>query len=188
MIADVSGKGIPAALFMMTSKVILQNCALMGIPPGEILAKTNDAICANNQAEMFVTIWVGILEISTGKLTFANAGHEYPALKRAGGSFELVKDKHSFVIGGMPGLKYAQHELQLNPGDKLFLYTDGVPEATSAEKELFGNDRLLDALNEAKGAAPKELLQAVRKSVDEFVKEAEQFDDLTMLGLEYKGV
>ena len=188
VIADVSGKGIPAALFMMTSKVILQNCALMGIPPGEILAKTNDAICANNQAEMFVTIWVGILEISTGKLTFANAGHEYPALKRAGGSFELVKDKHSFVIGGMPGLKYAQHELQLNPGDKLFLYTDGVPEATSAEKELFGNDRMLDALNEAKDAAPKELLQAVRKSVDEFVKEAEQFDDLTMLGLEYKGV
>ena len=188
VIADVSGKGIPAALFMMTSKVILQNCALMGIPPGEILAKTNDAICANNQAEMFVTIWVGILEISTGKLTFANAGHEYPALKRAGGSFELVKDKHSFVIGGMPGLKYAQHELQLNPGDKLFLYTDGVQEATSAEKELFGNDRMLDALNEAKDAAPKELLQAVRKSVDEFVKEAEQFDDLTMLGLEYKGV
>ena len=188
VIADVSGKGIPAALFMMTSKVILQNCALMGIPPGEILAKTNDAICANNQAEMFVTIWVGILEISTGKLTFANAGHEYPSLKRAGGSFELVKDKHSFVIGGMPGLKYAQHELQLNPGDKLFLYTDGVPEATSAEKELFGNDRMLDALNEAKDAAPKELLQAVRKSVDEFVKEAEQFDDLTMLGLEYKGV
>ena len=188
VIADVSGKGIPAALFMMTSKVILQNCALMGIPPGEILAKTNDAICANNQAEMFVTIWVGILEISTGKLVFANAGHEYPALKRAGGSFELVKDKHSFVIGGMPGLKYAQHELQLNPGDKLFLYTDGVPEATSAEKELFGNDRMLDALNEAKDAAPKELLQAVRKSVDEFVKEAEQFDDLTMLGLEYKGV
>ena len=187
VIADVSGKGIPAALFMMTSKLILQNIAMMGSSPAEILAKANDSICSNNQAEMFVTTWIGILEISTGKLVAANAGHEYPALKRAGGSFELYKDPHGFVVGGMTGLRFKQYELQLSPGDKLFVYTDGVPEATDAEKELFGTERMIDALNEEKDAGPEGLLNHVRKAVDAFVKDAEQFDDLTMLCMAYKG-
>ena len=187
VIADVSGKGIPAALFMMVSKLILQSYALLGQSAAEVLTSANDAICTNNQAEMFVTVWVGILEISTGKLTAANAGHEFPVLKRAGGDFELFRDKHGFVIGGMEGLKYKQYELQLEPGDKLFLYTDGVPEATDANQELFGTERMLTALNEAKDQNPEKLLLSVRQAVDAFVKEAEQFDDLTMLCVEYKG-
>ena len=187
VMADVSGKGVPAALFMMVSKVILQSVAMLGGSPESILTKTNEAICSNNQVDMFVTVWVGILEISTGKLTAANAGHEYPVLMRAGGNFELFKDKHGFVIGGMEGVKYRQYELQLNPGDKLFLYTDGVPEATDADKNLFGTERMIEALNKSKNGDPKEILHGVREAVDSFVKEAEQFDDLTMLCLDYKG-
>ncbi|MER2056518.1 MAG: SpoIIE family protein phosphatase [Clostridia bacterium] len=187
VIADVSGKGVPGALFMMISKVILQNCAFLSDSAEEILAQANSAICANNQADMFVTVWIGILEISTGKLTAANAGHEFPVLKRAGGKYELYKDRHGFVIGGMPGMKYRQYELQLHPGDRLFVYTDGVPEATDADSQLFGTDRMLSALNEKDAADPKEVVQVVHEAVDRFVKDAEQFDDMTMLCLDYNG-
>ena len=187
VIADVSGKGIPGALFMMISEVILRSCAMLGRGAAEILTKTNEGICSNNQAGMFVTVWVGILELSTGKLTAANAGHEYPALKRADGSFELLKDKHGLVIGAMPGVRYREYELQLQPGDKLFVYTDGVPEATAADNSMFGKERMLAALNEDPAASPEQLLGHVRRAVDGFVKEAEQFDDLTMLCVEYKG-
>ncbi len=187
VIADVSGKGIPGALFMMISAVILRSCAMLGRGAAEILTKTNEGICSNNQAEMFVTAWVGILELSTGKLTAANAGHEYPALKRADGSFELFKDKHGLVIGAMPDIRYREYELQLEPGDKLFVYTDGVPEASDAENKMFGTQRMLDALNGAPEASPEQLLRQVRRAVDEFVKDAQQFDDLTMLCVEYKG-
>ena len=187
VMADVSGKGVPAALFMMVSKVILQSCAMLGRSAGEILTKMNEAICSNNQVEMFITVWVGILDISTGRLTAANAGHEYPALMRAEGDYELFKDKHGFVIGGMAGIEYKEYELQMNPGDKLFLYTDGVPEATDRDGALFGTARMLNALNEMKDGSPEQVLKYVRRAVDGFVKEAEQFDDLTMLCLEYKG-
>ena len=187
VIADVSGKGVPAALFMMASKIILQSVAMLGGSPAEILTKTNEAICSNNEAQMFVTVWVGILELSTGKLTCSNAGHEYPVLAKPGGRFELYKDRHGFVIGGMEGLKYREYELRLEPGAKLFVYTDGVPEATDAGEELFGTDRMIGALNEDPSAEPMELLKNVRKAVDAFVRDAEQFDDLTMMCLEYKG-
>jgi len=187
VMADVSGKGVPAALFMMASKIILANNAMMGKSPAKILEDTNAAICSNNRMEMFVTVWLGILEISTGKLTAANAGHEYPALKKADGSFELFKDRHGFVIGGMEGMRYREYEVQMEPGGKLFLYTDGVPEATNAQKELFGTERMLKALNTAPAAAPVETLKRMRKAVDEFVTDAEQFDDLTMLCMEYRG-
>ena len=187
VIADVSGKGVPAALFMMASKIILQSCAMLGKSPAEILSKTNEAICSNNQAKMFVTVWLGILEISTGRLTAANAGHEYPALRRAGGAFELYKDKHGFVIGGMKGMRYKEYELILQPGDRLFVYTDGVPEATDADNNMFETDRMLDALNKDPGAEPEQMLKNVRAAVDGFVKDAEQFDDLTMLCLSYNG-
>jgi sigma-B regulation protein RsbU (phosphoserine phosphatase) len=187
VMADVSGKGVPAALFMMISKTILQSCAMLGRSAGEILDKTNEALCSNNQVEMFVTVWLGILEISTGKLTAANAGHEYPALKRADGAFELFRDKHGLVIGAMDGVKYREYELQLRPGDKLFAYTDGVPEATDAGGEMFGLERMLDALNGQSGAEPEKILKNVRRAVDDFVQDAEQFDDLTMLCLEYRG-
>ena len=187
VMADVSGKGVPAALFMMASKIILQSCAMLGQSPAEILTKTNQAICSNNQEQMFITVWVGILEISTGKLTAANAGHEYPVLKQPDGRFELFKDKHGFVIGGMDGMKYREYELQLTPSAKLFLYTDGVPEATDESGTLFGAARMIDALNREPDADPKRILQNVRAAVDEFVKNAEQFDDLTMLCMEYHG-
>ena len=187
VMADVSGKGIPAALFMMASMISLRSFAHLGTSASETLARTNDAICSNNQEEMFLTVWFGILEISTGKLTAANAGHEYPALMRADGRFELLKDKHCFVIGAMEQMQYKEYELQLEPGTKLFLYTDGVPEATAAGDVMFGTDRMLEALNKAPDAAPEQLLRNVREAVDDFVKDAEQFDDLTMLCFEYRG-
>ena len=188
VMADVSGKGVAAALFMMASKIILQNNAMMGKSLAEILSDTNAAICRNHKMEMFVTVWLGILEISTGKLTAANAGHEYPVLqKKPGGSFALLKDKHGFVIGGMPGMKYKDYKLQLMPGMRLFLYTDGVPEATDADGVMYGNERMLAALNGNLNGTPMQMLGNVRTSVDGFVKSAEQFDDLTMLCLEYKG-
>ena len=187
-IADVSGKGVPAALFMMASMIILQGAARNNGSPSEILKQTNDIICANNQQEMFVTVWLGILEISTGKLTAANAGHEYPVIsEKLGNPFKLLKDKHGFVIGGMPGMKYKDYELQLEPGAKLFLYTDGVTEATDENNEMFGTDRLVEALNAVCDAEPEEVLPNVRGAIDDFVNGAEQFDDITMLCMEYKG-
>ena len=187
VIADVSGKGIPGALFMMASKIILQSCAMLGKSPAEILEKTNEAVCSNNQAEMFLTVWLGILEISTGKLTAANAGHEYPMLKHADGRFELLRDRHGFIIGGMEKVQYKEYELFLEPGAKIFVYTDGLTEASTVDYQMFGTDRILAALNEEPDAGPERLLGNVRAAVDNFVKDAEQFDDLTMLCMEYKG-
>ena len=187
VIADVSGKGVPAALFMMASKIILADNAIMGKSPSEILYDANNAICKNNKLEMFVTVWVGILEISTGKLSAANAGHEYPALKRGDGGFSVFKDRHGFVLGGMEGMKYKEYEIQLSPMDKLFVYTDGVPEANDPDGNMFEVKRMIDALNEDPDASPAQILGAVRGQINIFVREAEQFDDLTMLCLEYKG-
>ena len=187
VMADVSGKGIPAALFMMASKIILQSCAMLGQSAAEILTKTNEAICSNNQAGMFITVWLGILEISSGKLTAANAGHEYPVIKRADGAFEVMKDKHGLVIGALEGVRYREYELQFEPGMKLFLYTDGVPEASDAENRMFGLPRMLSALNADKDAGPEKLLNHVLDAMGDFVKDAEQFDDTTMLCLEYRG-
>ena len=187
VMADVSGKGVPAALFMMISKVILQSCAMLGKSAAEILVRTNEAICSSNQVEMFVTVWTGILEISTGRITAANAGHEYPAVMQ-NGSFSLLKDKHGLVIGGMDGVQYTEYEIDLMPGDKLFLYTDGIPEATDKDEKMFGVQRMLNALNKDPGADPRQILENVREDVDDFVMGAEQFDDMTMLCLEYKGV
>ncbi len=187
VMADVSGKGIPAALFMMVSKIIIQSCAMLGGSAGEILTKTNEAICSNNEAEMFVTVWLGILEISTGKLTAANAGHEYPVRTNTDGHFAFYEDKHGLVIGGMDGIQYKEYEMQLEPGTKLFLYTDGLPEATNAKKEMFGMERIITTLNQTPDAAPEEILANVRQAVDAFVEDEDQFDDLTMLCMEYRG-
>ena len=187
VIADVSGKGIPGSLFMMISKLIIQSCTQLSASPAEILTKANETICANNKAQMFVTVWVGILEISTGKLVAANAGHEYPIIKETGNDFEILRDKHGLVIGAMEGIRYTQYELDLKPGSKLFLYTDGIPEATDKDNKLFGMDRLLQALNSSPDESPKQLSLNVRQAVDKFVSKAEQFDDLTMMCIEYKG-
>ena len=186
VMADVSGKGIPAALFMMMTKIVLTNIAKLGKTPAEILSETNTAICDHNREEMFVTVWLGILELSTGKLTAANAGHEYPAFMKDG-SFYLMKDKHGFVLGCFNGMTYPEYEVVLTPGDKVFLYTDGIPEAANAANGMFGTDRMLAALNKDPKAAPQTILNNIRKAVEEFVNDAEQFDDLTMLCVEYKG-
>ena len=185
VMADVSGKGVPAALFMMVSKAILQSVGGMCDSAAEIMSKANESICSNNPEGLFVTVWVGILEISTGKLIAANAGHEYPVIQQPGGKFELLKDKHGIVVGGMSGIRYKEYELKLEPGCKLFLYTDGVPEATDADEKMFGTDRMVDALNRDPDASPEQILENVRTAVNEFVKDAEQFDDMTMLCLDY---
>ena len=186
-IADVSGKGIPGALFMMISKRILEDFARTERNVSRTLEKTNEALCDNNQAEMFITVWIGILEISTGKLTAANAGHEYPAIRKKDGRFELYKDKHGFVIGGLENMRYKEYTLQLDPGDKLFVYTDGVPEAMNGSNEMFGTERMISALNTCAGESPKTILQKVKRTVDAFVGDSKQFDDLTMMCLEYRG-
>ena len=187
VIADVSGKGVPAALFMMISKTILQNCAMLGSPVSDVLTQTNESLCAENKMDMFVTAWIGILDLQTGKMSCSSAGHEYPAVMSDSRTFELVRNKSGFVLGGFEGLRYQAYEITLKPGDKIFIYTDGVPEATNIHNELFGTDRMIDALNANVGGTPQEILSEVRRAVDEFVGEAEQFDDLTMLCLEYKG-
>lgn len=187
MIADVSGKGVPAALFMMASKIVIHNMAILYSSPAKILEISNNELCQHNRSEMFVTVWLGILELSTGKLTAANAGHEYPVLHPAGGVFEIHKDKHGFILGGLNDIQYTENEMIMEPGSRLFIYTDGVPEATSSEKELFGTERMLKALNSEPEADPKQVITNVRKAIDEFVGDAEQFDDITMLCLDYKG-
>lgn len=187
VIADVSGKGVPAALFMVIAKTLLKNAAQMGLSPKDALSRVNDQLCENNEAEMFVTVWLGILEIPTGRLTCANAGHEYPALRRAGGSYELIRDKHGFVLAGMEGARYREYELRLAPGDELYVYTDGVAEATNSREELFGTDRMLEALNRCPDIGPGALLPRVKEEIDLFVGDAPQFDDITMLGLRYLG-
>ena len=187
IMADVSGKGIPAALFMMSSKILLKSYTLMNQSPKAALEEVNSQICGSNPEEMFVTVWLGVLDLKTGVLTAANAGHEKPALKQPDGSFELYKDKHGIMVGYMDGVRYKEYELKLEKGAKLFLYTDGVPEATNADQKLFGNDRLIDALRSAEDRTPKEILEAVDAAVNEFVGDAPQFDDLTMLCIQYNG-
>lgn len=186
VIADVSGKGVPAALFMVIAKTLLKNAVQMGLSPKQALEKVNDQLCENNEAEMFVTVWLGIYEISTGKLTAANAGHEYPALRRRNGAFGLIRDRHGFVLAGMEGVRYREYELTLAPGDVLFLYTDGVTEATDSTNTLYGTDRMLEALNSLPGAVPQQLLDVVKGSISHFVDSAPQFDDITMLAFQRK--
>lgn len=187
VIADVSGKGVPAALFMMVTKILINNRSLMGGTPAEILSFVNDRLYEHNKAEMFVTVWLGILEISTGTITAANAGHDDPAVFLKGEDFIVSKQKHGLVMGAMNGAKYKDFQIKLNKGDKIFLYTDGVVEATDKDENLFKVSRMLDALNEKKDAAPKSVIENVRARVDGFVGDAPQFDDITMLCLEFKG-
>ena len=186
VMADVSGKGVPAALFMMISKILVQNYVMSGMSPGKVLEVLNEQICENNREEMFITIWLGVLNLETGILTACSAGHEYPILKDPDGDFKMIKDQHSFVVGGFAGQKYREYTLQMDQGSKLFLYTDGVPEATNIREELFGMERTLRALNDAKEEAPDAIIRRVDRSVEYFVGEASPFDDMTMMCIEYK--
>ena len=184
--ADVSGKGIPAAMFMMTAKTIIKDLAESGMAVNDIFTKANEKLCENNESGMFVTAWMGILDINTGKMQFANAGHNPPILKRADGTFEYLKSRAGFVLAGMDGVFYRVNELTLNKGDRLFLYTDGVPEATNAQNQLYGEDRLLEFMNNNVNLEATELLPKLKNNIDEFVGEAPQFDDITMLMFDYK--
>ncbi len=187
VIADVSGKGIPAALFMMVSKSLIKNELLSGCDPAAALERVNQQLCERNSSQMFVTVWLAVLNLSTGKALVCNAGHEHPAFRRAGGNFELLKYKHGVFIGISDMARYRNREVELHPGDSIFVYTDGVPEATAASMEMFGEDRLVTALNSCPDSSPEVILQRVKSAVDSFVGDAEQFDDLTMMCLEYKG-
>ena len=188
VMADVSGKGIPASLFMVNAKTIIKNKAQSGeLSPAKILMSANEQLCEGNDAELFVTVWLAVIELSTGKGKAANAGHEHPTLRRKDGKYELVVYRHSPAVATMEGMRFREHDFELFPGDSLFVYTDGVAEATDANDKLYGTDRMLEALNKDPDTAPKALLTAIRASVDEFVGEAPQFDDLTMLGFTYHG-
>ena len=187
VMADVSGKGVPAALFMMVSRVLIKSHLQSGEGPGRALANVNTQLCESNSAGFFVTVWVAVMEISTGRGIAANAGHEHPALRRADENYELVVYRHSMAVATMEDLVFREHEFQLNPGDSLFVYTDGVSEATNADNELFGNQRILAALNRNPDASPQKTIQNVKDGIDDFVAGAEQFDDITMLCLKYYG-
>ena len=187
VIADVSGKGIPAAMFMVMAKGIIETQCMSGKTPAEILADVNKMICAKNHEKMFVTVWLGILDLRSGELTAANAGHEYPVIKEPDSDFEVMHDKHGFVIGGFKRMKYEDYIIKMKPGSKLFVYTDGVTEAADADDRLFGVERTVLSLNKAKNASPQTLLETVDADVREFAGDAEQFDDLTMMCVEYYG-
>ncbi len=173
---------------MVIAKTLIKNHSQMGNGrPAQILMDVNDQLCKGNEAELFVTVWLAIIEISTGKGLAANAGHEHPAIKRADGNWELVVYRHSPAVATMEGIRFKEHEFELHPGDRLYVYTDGVAEATDANNELYGADRMIEALNKEPEAPPEKLLKNVRADIDAFVGEAPQFDDITMLGLAWYG-
>ena len=187
LVADVSGKGIPAAMFMMQSKTLLKSYAESGMSVEEVLTCANDKLCEGNDEGMFVTAWMGCLNLKTGMLTFANAGHNPPILKHGAEQPVYLKIKPNLFLAGMDGIPYKKNELQLQPGDKIYLYTDGVTEATNLQQELYGEERLLQVLNRYADADPRTVCEAVKADVDVFVGEAEQFDDITMLCITYLG-
>lgn len=187
VIADVSGKGVPASLFMMRSMLMIESLTTQTRSPAQILGTLNSMISENNASKMFVTVWLAILDLKTGKLIAANAGHEYPIIKKPGEKFELYKDKHCFIVGGKKKMTYKEYELDLEPGTVIFVYTDGVPEAKNAENKMYGLDATVDALNKEPNADVETLVKNVQGSVSDFVGDAEQFDDLTALCIEYCG-
>ena len=187
VMADVSGKGVPAALLMMVSRVLIKSSMQNGKDPAETLKSVNNQLCEGNEEDFFVTVWLALLEISTGKGLAANAGHEHPVLRRADGSYELQIYKHSMPVGVMKNLPYKQHEFRMQPGDSFFVYTDGVVEATNRDKALYGAERMLSALNQNPDALPEQVLANVAQDIESFVDGAEQFDDITMLCFRYVG-
>ena len=187
IIADVSDKGIPAALFMMSAQAVLRNNAMMGKSPARILSDTNAAVCANNKLQMFVTVWLGILELSTGLLTYANAGHEPAVISRGNEGFEFVRGQKRPAVGIIPGIGYQEQETTLLPGDKVFLYTDGITEAQDDKEEFYGSERLLETLRSADTDSARDVIESIRGSIRSFAGDAEQYDDMTMLCLVYRG-
>ncbi len=187
VIADVSDKGVPAALFMMFSKILISERALAGKTPAEILTDVNERVFLENKADMFVTVWMGILDLETGVMACCNAGHEYPFVRSAGGGFTLMKDTHGIAVGVMRGVQYKGYELQMHPGDAVFVYTDGATDANNEDGEFFGSQRLLETLNGTRSADPAQIIENIGNELNSFMGDAEQFDDVTMLCIEYRG-
>ena len=187
VIADVSDKGIPAALFMETANTLICDNVMMGGSPAQILTRVNKRICERNSADMFVTVWLGILQISTGRIVCVNAGHEDPVICRKDKEFEIVKEKHGPFVGGFEGTKYKDHEIRLSEGDVLFLYTDGLPEASDSNNKMFGFDRMTESLDKYRSETAQGIVDGIRSSVSDFVGDAPQFDDLTILCIRYNG-
>ena len=187
VIADVSGKGIPAALFMMHSKTALRGLAETGLTLTEVFERVNAELCKGNDAGMFVTVWMAVINLRTGTMQCLNAGHEYPTIRHGEGGYEIFKEKHSLPLGTMEGLQFKEYEITLAPGDSVFVYTDGVPEANNRQGEQYGTERMLAALNANLDKSMQELLPAVKADLDSFVGTADQFDDITMLGFRYNG-
>ncbi len=187
IVADVSGKGIPAAMFMMTSKTILKSYCESGMSVEDVFTTANEKLCEGNDAGMFVTAWMGLLNTKTGLITFANAGHNPPLVRHADGTFTYLKTKPGLVLAGMEGIRYRKNEYQLEKGDTIYLYTDGVTEATNLSDELYGENRLLEVMNKHLHSDPETICNAVKADVDAFVGKAPQFDDITMLCLKYNG-
>ena len=188
LVADVSGKGIPAAMFMMRAKTVIRDLAERGLEPDEIFTIANEKLCENNDAGMFVTAWLGILDTKTGLMKFANAGHNPPLFKRHGEKFEYMKARSGMLLAGMEGIKYRKNELQLMPGDKMYLYTDGITEATDINTQLYGEQRLLEFVNSLENTEPESLCKLIKEDVDKFVGTAPQFDDITMLALNFNAI
>ena len=187
IIGDVAGKGIPAALFMMAVKIILGTQVISGKSPAAVLEATNAMIYPSNREEMFATVWLGILDLTNGRLRAVSAGHEYPILRESGGEYKLLKDKHGFVVGALENVKYREYEIMMKPGTRLFVYTDGVPEAVDAQDNMFGTARMVDVLNQDPDASPETVLNSMQEAVESFAGEAPQFDDMTMMCIEYSG-
>lgn len=185
IVADVSGKGVPGALFMMRAKTLLKTYAEGGVAVADIFTNANYSLCEGNDAGMFVTAWMGTLNTQTGVIKFANAGHNPPLIRRKGGDYEYLKSKAGFVLAGLENITYTEQTTTIEPGDEIFLYTDGVTEATNNDSELFGEERLLKSLNNHKGKSSDEICRCVKKDVDSFVGDAPQFDDITMLSIKF---
>ncbi|MDD7178489.1 MAG: PP2C family protein-serine/threonine phosphatase [Lachnospiraceae bacterium] len=186
VMADVSGKGVPAALFMVIAKTLIKNQAMMDLPPEVVLEHVNNQLCEGNQENFFVTAWLGIVDMNTGVMDYANAGHNPPILIHPDGSMEWMKNISGLVLAAMEGLPYTPHRQQLQHGDRIYLYTDGVTEAINKNEEAFGEKRLQEALERMQGNAVCESISGVRMSLNQFVGEVDQFDDITMLEFEYK--
>ena len=187
VVADVSGKGVPAALFMVIGKTLIKDHTQPGRDLGEVFTQVNNLLCESNSEGLFITAFEGVLDLMTGEFRYVNAGHEIPFLCKKGGAFEPYKIKAGFVLAGMEGIRYRCGSMQLEPGDRIFQYTDGVTEATNKANELYGMERLQTVLCENVSLAPSELLSKIKADIDTFVGDAPQFDDITMLCMEYRG-
>ncbi len=187
VIADVSGKGFPAALFMMRSKTVIRTVAEQQTSPALILEKVNQSLCEGNDKKMFVTAWLGIIDLKTGVMTCSNAGHEYPMIQKSGECYELFKDPHFPVLGLWKKLAPKEYEIKMEKGDSIFIYTDGVPESINTADQMFGRERLRNSLNKKRDDSMEEIISGVSEDIENFSTGTDQFDDITMLGFRFLG-